>query len=541
MVVGDTVGSYKLVQKLGEGGMGVVYLAEHKYIARRAAIKFLLPDLTGSAEVVGRFFAEARAVSLIEHPGIVEVIDCELRSDGRAYIVMEHLQGESLRAYLERVGKLDGDPAGALAILRQIASALAAAHAQGIVHRDLKPDNVFLHLPTGRSPAEPIVKILDFGIAKLLGGDEERTSKTRTGQLLGTPLYMSPEQCRGARSVDGLSDVYSLGCIMYELYCGRPPFQAEGFGDLIIAHVSLAPAEPLDLAPSMAPLVRRTLLACLAKDPRGRPPSMEHLASMLSEAGAPKAIALLRPIDPGAPLGPFVGSSGARSPVPAAEPRRPAAPAIPAPAAVAQTLAKSAVVTPAGVGKAPVSTAKFTTLGEAASQLVEAPARNSRTRAVVVGLIGGLTLASVGVMLTSRGRATAPTPTSQPATPVAQPAAPSASAAPVTPSAAPETASVDLTDLPPGAHVRMDGQVATLPLLVPRGTRSHAVVVDADGFEPLQLSVDGARDRSISVEMKKKVASVPAPPPAAEQSAVKSHHRSEHRHGSPTFKSFTDL
>jgi serine/threonine protein kinase len=541
MVVGDTVGSYKLIQKLGEGGMGVVYLAEHKYIARRAAIKFLLPDLTGSAEVVGRFFAEARAVSLIEHPGIVEVIDCELRSDGRAYIVMEHLQGESLRAYLERVGKLDGDPAGALAILRQIASALAAAHAQGIVHRDLKPDNVFLHLPTGRSPAEPVVKILDFGIAKLLGG-AEGGSKTRTGQLLGTPLYMSPEQCRGARSVDGLSDVYSLGCIMYELFCGRPPFQAEGFGDLIIAHVSLAPAEPLDLAPSMAPLVRRTLLACLAKDPRGRPPSMEHLASMLSEAGAPTAIALRHPIDPGAPLGPLVGSSGARSPVPAPAPPRPAAPAIPAPDPVAQTLAKSAVVTPPGVGKAPVSTAKFTTLGEAASQLVEAPGKKNRTRAVVVGLIGGLTLASVGVMLTSRGRATAPTPTSQPPTPLAQPPAPAAaSAAPVTPSAAPQTASVDLTDLPPGAHVRMDGQLATLPLLVPRGPRSHAVVVDADGFEPLQLSVDGERDRNISVEMKKKVASLPAPPPAAEQAAVKSHHRSEHRHGSPTFKSFTDL
>jgi eukaryotic-like serine/threonine-protein kinase len=532
MDVGDSVGSYRLVQKLGEGGMGVVYLAEHKYIARRAAIKFLLPDLTGSAEVVERFFAEARAVSLIQHPGIVEVIDCELRADGRAYIVMEHLQGESLRAYLERLGKLDGDPASALAILRQIASALAAAHAQGIVHRDLKPDNVFLHLPTGRSPAQPVVKVLDFGIAKLLGG-AEGSSKTRTGQLLGTPLYMSPEQCRGARSVDGLSDVYSLGCIMYELLCGRPPFQAEGFGDLIIAHVSLAPPEPRDLAPSMAPLVRQTLLACLAKDPRGRPPSMERLASLLSEAGAPEAIALRRPVDPGAPLVPLVGSSGARPPVPAAEPRRPAAPAISPPDPVAQTLATPSVAPPTGAADAARSSpAKFTTLGEAASQLVETPAKKNRARTLVVGLIGALALAGVGVMLTSRGRATAPTPTSQTPTPVAQPPAANT---------APETASIDLTDLPPSARVRMDGQVATLPLLVPRGGRSHAVIVDADGFEPLQLSVDGARDRTIAVEMKKKVGPVPTPPPAAEPSAVKSHHRSEHRHGSPTFKSFTDL
>jgi hypothetical protein len=178
-------------------------------------------------------------------------------------------------------------------------------------------------------------------------------------------------------------------------------------------------------------------------------------------------------------------------------------------------------------------------LGEAASQLVEAPATKNRTRAVIVGLIGALALASVGILLTSGRHAAAPTPMSQPPTPPAQPPAPTA--AQVTPPEAPETASIELTDLPPGARVRMDGQIATLPLLVPRGQRSHAVIVDADGFEPLELSVDGARDRTISVELKKKVASVPAPPAAAEQSAVKSHHRSEHRHGSPTFKSFTDL
>ncbi len=541
MVIGDTVGSYKLIQKLGEGGMGVVYLAEHKYIARRAAIKFLLPDLTGSAEVVGRFFAEARAVSLIEHPGIVEVIDCEIRSDGRAYIVMEHLQGESLRAYFERVGKLDGDPAGALAILRQIASALAAAHAQGIVHRDLKPDNVFLHLPTGRSPSDPIVKVLDFGIAKLLGG--EGGSKTRTGQLLGTPLYMSPEQCRGARSVDGLSDVYSLGCIMYETFCGRTPFQADGFGDLIIAHVSQAPPEPLDFAPHMAPLVRQTLLACLAKDPRGRPPSMDRLASMLTEAGAPEAIHLRRPIDPGAPLAPLVSSSGARSPLPAAAPPRSATPAMPAPDPIAQTLARSSVVTPASVGEARPSPPKLTTLGEAASQVVDVPPRKNRKRAVIVGVIGAAAVAAVGLVLSLRGPAGPPTPTSQPPTvTAAQPSEPTtANAAPPTHPAAPEMASIELTDQPPGAGVRMDGQVAALPLVVPRGQRSHAVIVDADGFEPLQLSVDGTKDRTISVEMKKKIAFVPAPPPAAEQSAVKSHHRSEHRHGSPTFNGFTDL
>ena len=208
--------------------MGEVYLAEHKYIARRAAIKFLLPELTGSAEVLARFFAEARATSVIEHPGIVQVVDCDVHRDGRAYIVMELLRGESLRAYLERVHSLADDEAGGVAIFREIAAALAAAHRQGIVHRDLKPDNLFLHLSTGRPPATPVVKVLDFGIAKLLGQGGEGGTKTRTGQLLGTPLYMSPEQCRGARSVDHRSDVYSLGCIMYELFCGVPPYQGRG-------------------------------------------------------------------------------------------------------------------------------------------------------------------------------------------------------------------------------------------------------------------------------------------------------------------------
>ncbi len=182
--------------------MGEVYLAEHKYIARRAAIKFLLPELAGSGEVASRFFSEARAASLIHHPGIVEVLDCDIHKDGRAFIVMELLEGESLRSYIERNGKCDGDPAGALAMCWQMAHALAAAHGKKIIHRDLKPENVFLHVRAGVSPFEPIVKLLDFGIAKLqiAGGG---ATKTRTGQLLGTPLYMSPEQCRGSRQLDG--------------------------------------------------------------------------------------------------------------------------------------------------------------------------------------------------------------------------------------------------------------------------------------------------------------------------------------------------
>ena len=154
-MIGETIGSYKLLARLGVGGMGEVYLAEHKYIARRAAIKFLLPELSRSKEVVVRFFNEARAASLIQHPGIVEVLDCEVHTDGRAYIVMELLRGESLRSYIERKGKLDGDIGGcARDLQRRWPSALAAAHAQG--HRPPRPQarQRLPDVPAGRRAGE---------------------------------------------------------------------------------------------------------------------------------------------------------------------------------------------------------------------------------------------------------------------------------------------------------------------------------------------------------------------------------------------------
>jgi eukaryotic-like serine/threonine-protein kinase len=544
MIIGETVGSYRLIQKLGEGGMGEVYLAEHKYIARRAAIKFLLPEFTGAPDVVGRFFAEARAASLIEHPGIVEVVDCEIHKDGRAYIVMEHLRGESLRAYLDRAAKLDGDPAGALAILRQIALALAAAHAQGIVHRDLKPDNVFLHLPVGRSPASPVVKILDFGIAKLLGPSGEERTKTRTGQLLGTPLYMSPEQCRGARLVDSLSDVYAFGCIMYEMFCGRPPFVADGFGDLIIAHVSQPPPEPLDLAPAMSPLVRRTLLACLAKDPRKRPASMESLAASLTEEGASDVIDLRRPIEPGSPVDGQAASSGAPSPLVA--PARPgAASATPsAPGPAAQPVTEPVIVMTAEVGGTRLLPTKPTTFGATASEIIAARSDKSGKRAGAA-IAGGAALAvALGVAWKLAGHPTPPPPESQAPIPAPQ-SVTAAGEGPTRQTPAPEpqlfeTSSIALKDLPAGARVRLDGRITTSPLTVRRGDSSHVIVVDAEGYEPFQLTVDGSKDRTVSVAMKPKAASVSASP-AAGPSEVKPHHRSERRHGSPAFSGFTDL
>ncbi|HEV7556039.1 MAG TPA: serine/threonine-protein kinase, partial [Kofleriaceae bacterium] len=187
---GTKIGQYRILRELGAGGMGVVSLGEHTLLGRRAAIKTLLPKHSANHEVVERFFTEARATSAISDPGVIQIFDFGYHVDGTAYIVMELLEGESLATRIDRVGKL---PLGeALRITRQGASALAAAHARDIVHRDLKPENIFLVKDPEAQDGER-TKILDFGICKL-GGIE----MTQAGTTVGTPAYMSPEQCQGA-------------------------------------------------------------------------------------------------------------------------------------------------------------------------------------------------------------------------------------------------------------------------------------------------------------------------------------------------------
>jgi hypothetical protein len=281
-MIGQTIAGYRIVTKIGEGGMGVVYLGEHQRIARKAAIKVLLPEFSADQQVVARFFNEARATSMIEHPGIVEILDSDVLPDGSAFIVMEFLKGESL-GNLQRRG--DHLPLQrALFLARHMADALAAAHERQIVHRDLKPDNVYL--PSGGN--QPI-KILDFGIAKLQAGGKEGFYKTRTGVLLGTPAYMSPEQCRGAGEIDHRTDIYSLGCMLFEMASGRLPFNLQGFGEMIYAHMSEPPPPLRSLVPSV-PAAHEDLVArTLAQSPGDRPATMLVLVAELDEvlAGLP--------------------------------------------------------------------------------------------------------------------------------------------------------------------------------------------------------------------------------------------------------------
>ncbi len=279
-MIGSVIGSYRILSVLGEGGMGTVYLAEHTLIGRRAAVKVLLRELSGNADLVGRFFNEARAASAVKHPGIVEIYDFGHHGDGSAYIVMEYLDGESVAARMRRLGTLS--EAQAARLCRQVAGALEAAHAKGIVHRDLKPDNIYIVADAEVAEGER-TKVLDFGIAKLAGEHGAGASKTRTGVVIGTPLYMAPEQCKGAGQVDRRADLYALGCILFEMVCGRPPFIAEGSGEIMAQHIYAPVPRPGELA-RVSSAMEQVLLRALAKEPDDRFESARQMATALVAA-----------------------------------------------------------------------------------------------------------------------------------------------------------------------------------------------------------------------------------------------------------------
>ena len=273
-----TIGAYKILRKIGEGGMGAVYLGEHTLLGRTAAIKVLLPEFCHDDKIVRRFFNEARAVTQISDPGIVQVFDFG-QSDGSAFIVMELLEGESMSQRQRRIKRFSIPDC--VRLIRMTCTSLAAAHAKGIVHRDLKPDNIFIvgdpAVTGGERP-----KVLDFGIAKL-SGDVPEMHKTRTGALIGTPVYMSPEQCRGAGDVDHRSDIYSIACVMFKLLTGKPPFEGQGSGDVIAAHLREPAPFAAALVPDLPDMIDLILQRCLHKDPAQRFQSMTELAQALGQ------------------------------------------------------------------------------------------------------------------------------------------------------------------------------------------------------------------------------------------------------------------
>jgi len=273
---GDSVGEYVILQKLGEGGFGAVYAAAHPVIGKRAAVKVLHAQHSSDEAVTSRFVAEARAVNQIRNKNIVDIFSFGDLADGRHYYVMELLEGVPLDDYLQRAGRLQlGE---VLSILHPVAKALGAAHEAGIAHRDLKPENVFLEIDDDGN-VQP--KILDFGLAKLLAPGTVTVHKTRSGTPMGTPRYMSPEQCRGV-PVDHRTDIYAFGCMAYRMLTGVPPFDAATALDVMMAHVSKPPPPPSQY-PDVDSAFDEPLLKMLEKQPDDRPRTLliayESLAS----------------------------------------------------------------------------------------------------------------------------------------------------------------------------------------------------------------------------------------------------------------------
>jgi serine/threonine protein kinase len=302
-LLGTEVGRYRIERLLGEGGMGRVYLAIQPMIGSQVAIKILSDECARSPELLERFFAEARAVNLIRHEGIVNVLDMALLPDGRPFIVMELIEGATLGHAL-RTERL---PLGGLVqVMCEVFSALAAAHAIGIVHRDLKPDNV---LVTGEGHA----KVLDFGIAKLAPGLQQGVSpRTQTGALLGTPHYMSPEQISGKGQVDARSDIYAAGVMLYEAITGRRPFEGETLFDLMRAHLEQPPPSPRALRPELPPSIEHVVWTAMAKRPEDRFQSATAMAQALQHAAADLPAQEWRPVSSRSGV-PMISRSGSRA------------------------------------------------------------------------------------------------------------------------------------------------------------------------------------------------------------------------------------
>jgi serine/threonine protein kinase len=273
----ERIGPYKILRKINTEGSSKLYEAMHEQIQRRAAIKILHRELADDREALRRFLNQARVVNLIDHPSIVSIYEHGQLENGAPYIVMEWLHGETLRERIRRAGA-SMDATRAMRIARHIASALAAAHAKQVVHRDLKPGSIML-IPDADTPDGERVKVLNFGIAKLATTTVNSSVVTQAGVSMGTPTYMSPEQCRNAREVTERSDVYVLGILMYEMLSGAPPFSdAEGAVRVMMAQMNQDPPPLQNRAPEASAEVCQLVHRMLAKLPDQRPTAAEVVA-----------------------------------------------------------------------------------------------------------------------------------------------------------------------------------------------------------------------------------------------------------------------
>jgi serine/threonine-protein kinase len=275
------LGRYRLLSKLGAGGMGTVYLGEHTSIGKKFAIKVLGNEFAHRGDLVKRFLREAQAASMISQPNVVEISDFGDTPDGSVFFVMEFLDGEDLGDMLRREGRLPWPRVRHLVV--QICQALEAAHEAGIVHRDMKPDNCFR---ISRQGDPDFVKVLDFGIAKVESGEVAGKGLTQTGMIFGTPEYMSPEQAQGEK-IDHRADIYAVGVIMYQLLCGQQPFTGSSFMAVLTKHMFDIPRAPSEVAPEaeIPPDAEAIVLKAMQKDRTYRFQSMSALIASIERVG----------------------------------------------------------------------------------------------------------------------------------------------------------------------------------------------------------------------------------------------------------------
>jgi serine/threonine protein kinase len=468
-LIGQRFGNYRSISLLGEGGMGAVYLAEHPDIGRKVAVKVLRTEFSRDAQLLGRFLNEARAANAIRHPNIIEILDSGTTDAGVSYLVMELLEGEVLAGRMRRLGRLPLPTAMEFAY--QTASAVGAAHRKAIVHRDLKPDNLFI-VPDEHDPARERIKVLDFGIAKLQARAMGDSVKTRTGTLMGTPVYMSPEQAMGTKEVDHRSDIYSLGVILFEMICGKPPFFSEGFGELVHMHLNVAPPSPRSFVPTLPGSVEALIYKMLAKKPDDRFSSMQEVQS---------AIKLISD-------GQFAvkGSSS--------------------PDFSAGTL-RTAASLPTPVSELPRQSTTFSTNGERVNELAAPPPGRGRLK-LLVGAIVTVAVVSGWVFWSSRQSAQGPVTTPVPVPTTEKAALPAPVPAPQR-IPDPKKVKISIDTRPGGARVvRVSNgeNLGTTPWSheEPAGSGTLEVRLDKDGYESATHQIPLFADSAQKYELKQK-------------------------------------
>jgi serine/threonine-protein kinase len=494
IAVGQTIGNYTITAKLGEGGMGVVYLAEHPVIGRKVAMKAIHPELSRNPEVVSRFVTEAKAVNQIGNEHIVDIHDFGTTADGDFYFIMEFLQGEALADRMRREAPID--PPRALDIAGQVADALAASHAHGIIHRDLKPENIFLIHKGGTND---FVKVLDFGLAKLTLGADKVSHKTRTGSVMGTPYYMSPEQCEGRPNIDQRADVYSLGVILFEMMTGKVPFGGEGYGEIIVKHITAPVPSPRAINPRISVAHEAILLRALAKNRDERFHGMEdfRVAMMNPEryAAAPSIVPT---------PGPLAGYGAEPSRLSDGKP------------------SGQVLVGDLGASAAPMPS----TFREAAGSVEGEEAIPKSHGALLAGILAAALVAGgVAAFLVVRSGSSSQPATVQKAvsTPAPAPVPPPPQAAP----APPAKVSIKFRSEPVGAAVaRKDTgeQLGVTPfeIEVPRGQSSLAVVFKKANFKDVSRSIVPQESGLLDATLEATESPAPIPTPRTARSGAKS-------------------